>query len=132
MRLPFDQSLAYLFETIAYGGVTHLVSDLNDQAADEPRISRNLQDRGGPCHRRQPQPQGLLLGSVQRDGRAHLHNYPLVPAIPDLAALPGQSWYQVEPAAPVQHAEESQDDAFDLISENLLQNSVFLGHRHLR
>ena len=66
------------------------------------------------------------------DGRADLHGHPLVPAIPDLAALPSQGRHQVEPAVPVQHAEEPQDHAFDLISEDLLQNSVFLGRRHLR
>jgi hypothetical protein len=35
MRLPFDQSLAKLFQTISQRGVAHLVANLHDQAPDQ-------------------------------------------------------------------------------------------------
>src|SRR5271157_4707750 len=50
MRLPFDQSLAKLFETVLYGGVTHLISNLDDQAADQRRIGRDLHHGSGGNH----------------------------------------------------------------------------------
>src|SRR3954452_2889476 len=89
MRLPFDQSLADLFETILYGSIADLVADLDDQAADQRGIGRDFHHGGRGDHPAHPLAEGGLLVGFERDRRSDVDRDTLVSPIPDLAGLAG-------------------------------------------
>src|SRR5512142_1382924 len=54
MRLPFDQAMAKLFQTVPHRGVVDVVADLDDQPPDQGRVHHDVQDRGRGEHRAEP------------------------------------------------------------------------------
>src|SRR4051794_35840513 len=68
MRLPFDQSLAELFESVSDRGVVQIVADLDDQPPDQGRVDRVPDDGRGADHPRQPLAERGPLPLVERDG----------------------------------------------------------------
>src|SRR3954452_245214 len=69
MRLPFDQSLAELFESIADRGVVDVVADLDDEAPDQGGVDHQTDHGRGAKHPGEPVAERRLLGVVERDGR---------------------------------------------------------------
>src|SRR5690606_5881663 len=106
----FDQPLAYLYETVAHRGVVDLVADLDDEAADEVGVGRDLEDRGPRDDPFELLPQGLRLGVVERGGDADLHRDQAAAAVPLAAGLLGDVGREAEPAVAVEDAEEAEDD----------------------
>ena len=54
MRLSFDQSLAKLCESALRRRIITEVTDLDDQAGDQVRVDRDLEDRVGSGQLRKP------------------------------------------------------------------------------
>src|SRR3954468_1586617 len=54
MRLPFDQSLAELFESVSDRGVVHVVADLDDQPPDQRGVDLEPDDGRGAEHPGEP------------------------------------------------------------------------------
>src|SRR4051812_40625210 len=70
IRLPFDQALSELFQTVADRGVVDVVAHLDAQPADQGRVDFQLEDGGAADGPRQPLAERVGLGVRQRDGRA--------------------------------------------------------------
>src|SRR3954453_20141444 len=67
MRLPFDQSLAELFQSVADRGIVEVVADLDDQAADQAGVDHVPDHGGGAQHRGEPVAERGPLAVVERD-----------------------------------------------------------------
>src|SRR3954453_19650525 len=110
MRLPFDQSLAELFESVPDRGVVDVVADLDAQPADQAGVDLEPDDGCRGEHPGEAVAQGALLPLVEGDRRPDEDRPAVLPAVPDRPGLAGDRAQQAEPAVAVEHAEEAGDD----------------------
>src|SRR3954452_15982601 len=66
MRLPFDQSMAKLCESVLHRRIIKVVANLDDQAADQAGIGRRVHDRSPVDQASQPVLEGSQLRFVER------------------------------------------------------------------
>src|SRR4051812_9974415 len=109
MRLPFDQSLAELFELVADRGIVDVVADLDDKAPDQAGVNLEVNDRCGAEHFRQAVAKRVLLSVVERTGRPDDHRLAVLAFVPERPGSPGDRVDRTEPAVTVEHAEELDD-----------------------
>src|SRR3954463_8754954 len=107
MRLPFQQAMTEFFEVVADRGVVDVVARLDDHAPDQRRVDLKGQDRGRAEESSQPIAERVLLRLVERDGRADGDGPAVLAAVPEFPADACDRGDQVQPAMPVEDAEEA-------------------------
>src|SRR5262245_52323746 len=132
MRLPFDQSLAELFESVAEGGVVDVVTDLDDQAPDQAGIDLEPDDRRGAERTGEPVAQGGLLVVVQRRGRADRDRPAVLATVVELPRRPRDRPERAQAPVAVQDAEESDDDRQGPPFEDVQEDALLLRRRDER
>ena len=131
MRLPFDQSLAELFQTVAHRGVVDVVADLDDQARRSGRGRPRGAGRGWRSSIRPSRSRRRgLLRLVERHGRADGDRPAVLPAVPDRPRRAQRS-APSRPSRPwrLSTRRKSDDDRQGPALERLDEDPVLLGRR---